>query len=175
MSNTEAALISNPPQPTAQKLGVPAAFHFWDYLDARTASVATVQAKVRKAWKLFRVSQGFGAAGGTANYEHALVGPAGELLKVSSRTVEAAGVVAEEGTLALSMLVLLLEGVYKTDLTAEALRRGLSRAEDLNARWNGELRRWMVRPDARDEFAKWLSPEAQPTHMYPSMQASSGA
>ena len=146
-------------------------FHFWDYLDAKTASVATVQSKVRKGWKLYRVNQGFGAAGGTANYEHALVGPAGELLKASTRTVEAAGVSAETGTLDLSMLVRLFkEGVYKTHLTTEAIRRGLSGAQDLGAHWNWELRRWMVRPEEAANFIAWLEPNAQPTFMYPSLQ-----
>jgi hypothetical protein len=145
-------------------------FHFWDYLDAKTASVAIVQSKARKGWQLQRVSQGFGAAGGTASYSHALVGPAGELLKASTRTVDAAGVAESPDELQFSMQVLLLESVYKTDLTVEAIRRGLSRAEDLNARWNGELRRWMVRPEARADFAKWLPADAQPTHMFPSLQ-----
>jgi len=145
-------------------------FHFWDFTGAKTASVATLQAKARKGWKLFRVSQGFGAAGGTANYEHALVGPARELLKASTRTVEAAGV-PEEGVLVLSMQVLLLPGVYKTDLTREASRRGLARAEDLGAQWNGERRSWMVRPEAAGDFAQWIPAGAQPVHMFPSMSA----
>lgn len=153
-------------------------FHFWDFLDARTASVATVQARARKGWRLYRVSQGFGACGGTASYAHALVSPSGEfgeMLKVSARTVDAAGVAVEKQTLDLSMQVLLLDGVYKTDLTVEATRRGLARAEDLNARWNGELRRWMIRPEARADFSRWLSADAQPSHMFPSLQATAGA
>jgi hypothetical protein len=141
-------------------------FHFCDFLDAKTASTSIVQSKVRNGWKLYRVNQSFGAAGGTASYEHALVGRAGELMKVSARTVASAGVTQEQGVLQLNVLVLLLEGVYKTDLTAEAVRRGLSRAEDLNARWNGELRRWMILPEARAEFAKWLAPNAKPTPMF---------
>lgn len=146
------------------------AFHFWDFTDAKTASVATVQAKARKGWKLFRVSQGVGAAGGTAQYEHALVGPAGELLKVSTRTVGVADVFAEEGVLPLSMNVLLVPGIAKTHLTAEAGRRGLNRAEDLGARWNSERRSWMIRPDAAAGFAQWLPADAAPVHMFPSLE-----
>lgn len=145
--------------------------HFWDFTDAKTASVAAVQAKTRKGWKLLRVSQGFGAAGGTANYEHALVGPQGELLKVSTRTVQAAGVAEDAGELALSMQVVLLPGVVKTHLTVEAYRRGLPCAEDLGARWNGELRSWMVRPSAAAEFPAWVPADAESTHMFPSMLA----
>ncbi|WP_060059910.1 hypothetical protein [Burkholderia ubonensis] len=146
-----------------------ACFHYWDFLDAKHAAPSTVRSKVINGWKLYRVNQGFGAAGGTANYQHALVGPGGELMKVSERTVDAAGVEVEPEVLHLNVLVFLLDGVYKSDLTAEAIRRGLSSADDLNARWNGELRRWMVRPEARAEFAQWLSADAQPTHMFPSM------
>src|SRR5439155_1299637 len=144
--------------------------HFWDYLDAKTASAATVTAKTRKGWKVFRVSQGFGAAGGTANYEHALVGPTGELLKVSTRTVAATEAPVEVAVLPVSMKVLLLPGIVKTHLTAEASRRGLSRAEDLGARWNPELRSWMVRPDAAANFAMWIPAGAQPVHMFPSLE-----
>lgn len=144
-------------------------YHFWDFTDARTASVAAVQGKARKGWKLCRVSQGFGAAGGTANYEHALVGPEGELLKVSTRTAQAAGVAEEAGQLALSMQVVLLPGVVKVHLTVEAHNRGLARAEDLGAKWNGELRSWMVRPSAAADFPAWVPPGAESTHMFPSM------
>jgi hypothetical protein len=145
-------------------------FHFFDFLDAKNASTSTVQAKANRGWKLFKVNHGFGAAGGTANYDHALVGPAGELLKVSERTVEAAGVALEDGVLPLNVLVLLLEGVYKTDLTMEAINRGLSSAEELGTRWNGESRRWMIRPEARANFAKWVPHDAKPTPMFSSMQ-----
>jgi hypothetical protein len=152
-------------------------YHFWDFTDAKTTSLATLQAKSRKGWKLFRVSQGFGAAGGTANYEHALIGPAGEMLKASTRTVDAAGVAEEVSALPLSMDVLLLPGIVKTDLTVGAGRRGLARAraEDLGARWNGEFRSWMVRPSAAAEFANWLPPGAQPTHMFPSLHTATSA
>jgi len=144
-------------------------YHFWDFIDAKTASVATVQGKTRKGWKLYRVSQGFGAAGGTANYEHALVGPAGEMLKASTRTVQAAGLAEEAGRLVLSMQVVLLPGVAKTHLTVEAYSRGLARAEDLGARWNGELRSWMVRPTAAADFPAWVPAGTASTHMFPSM------
>lgn len=144
-------------------------FHFWDYLAAPNASVKTVQAKVRKGWKLCRVSQGFGAAGGAVNYEHALVGPAGELMKLSTRTAEAAGVPIETDVLALSMQVLLLKGVFKTDLAREAIRRGLASSSELEVRWNAELRRWMIRPEAAAEFAQWVPADAVPTHMFPSL------
>jgi len=145
-------------------------FHFFDFLDAKNASTATVQAKVNRGWKLFKVNHGFGAAGGTANYDHALVGPAGELLKVSERTVAAAGVQPERDVLQLNVLVLLLDGVYKTDLTLEAASRGLPRAEDLGTRWNGESRRWMIRPEAHADFSKWVPRDAKPTPMFSSMQ-----
>lgn len=141
-------------------------FHFWDYLDSKTASVATVQAKARKGWKLFRVSQGFGAAGGTASYEHALVGPQCELFKVSTRTVASAGVSVQPDCLQLSMQVLLLEGAVKAQLTHEAYRRGLERFEDLGARWNAERRCWMVRPEAASDFSKWIPDDAVPVPMF---------
>lgn len=144
--------------------------HFWDYSEAKTASVATVQSKSRKGWALYRVNHGFGALAGIANYEHALVGPNGELLKVSTRTVATAGVAEMPEVLALSMLVLLLEGVTKADLTLEASNRGLSRTSDLGAQWNVELRRWMVRPEQAADFAKWLPADAKPTFMFPSIQ-----
>lgn len=150
-------------------------FHFWDFTEASTASVAAVQSKVRKGWRLCRVSQGFGAAGGTANYAHALVGPQGELLKASTRTVDAAGVAVEPGTLELSMQVLLLEGVFKTDLAREAQRRGLASSADLEVRWNVELRRWMIRPERAAEFAQWVPDGATPTHMFPSLEVQAGA
>ena len=146
------------------------AFHFWDFTDAKTASVATAQAKSRKGWKLFRVSQGFGAAGGTAQYEHALVGPEGEIFKVSTRTVAAADVHVDELVLPLSMNVLLLPGIAKTHLTAEAGRRGLNRAEDLGAKWNGERRSWMIRPEAASQFSQWIPADSAPVHMFPSLQ-----
>lgn len=145
--------------------------HFWDYTEAKLASVATAKAKARKGWKLYRVSQGFGACGGTANYEHALVGPAGELLKLSTRTVTAAGIPVEPEVLELSMQVLLLEGVFKTDLTLEAARRGLARAEDLGARWNAERRCWMVRPEAAADFPRWIPAGAAPVPMFPSLES----
>ncbi len=146
--------------------------HFWDFLDCATASVATVQAKARKGWRLCPVSQGFGAAGGTASYHHALVGPAGELLKVSGRTVAAAEVTVHPEALGLNMSVLLLAGVRKDDLVREAASRGLARTEDLGARWNGERRCWMVRPEARESFKQWVAPEAQPVPMFPSLEGS---
>ncbi len=144
--------------------------HFWEFLDCATASVATVQSKARKGWRLCLVSQGFGAAGGTASYHHALVGPAGELLKASGRTVEAAGVPVHPGPLVLSMAVLLLVGVRKDDLAREAANRGLARTEDLGARWNGERRCWMVRPESRESFKQWLASDAQPVPMFPSLE-----
>ena len=147
-------------------------YHFWDYTEAKLASVATVQAKVRKGWKVYKVSQGFGAAAGAANYEHALVGPSGELFKLSTRTAEAAGVSVEPETLPLSMLVHVLVGVFKTDLTLEASLRGLARTEDLGARWNGERRCWMVRPEAAAEFARWIPEGAEPVTMFPSLEQS---
>lgn len=147
--------------------------HFWDFTDAKLASVATAQAKARKGWKLYKVSQGFTACAGVASYEHALVGPAGELLKVSTRTVQAAGVPVEPYELALSMQVLLLKGVFKADLILEVARRGLAHTEDLGARWNGERRCWMVRPESRDQFAAWLSPEDQAVPMFEALPSSS--
>jgi len=139
--------------------------HFWDFLDAKLASVATVETKLRRGWKLYPVSQGFGATGGTANYDHALIGPKGEIFKVSNRTVVAAGVRAEPTVYQLDLNVFTLEGALKVDLQQEALRRGLAEVSDLGARWDSELRRWVVRPDAAASFRKWVSADAQPVSL----------
>lgn len=144
-------------------------YHFWDYTEAKTASVATVRAKVRKGWKLYAVSQGFGAAGGVANYAHALRGPAGELLKLSTRTFSSAGVAVEPEVLPLSMLVVLLTGVFKSDLTLLAIQKGLDRAEDFGVRWNAERRTWMVRPEDATELPRWMTPSLCLVPMFPSL------
>lgn len=140
-------------------------YHFWDFTDAKTISVAALQAKARTGWKLFQVNQGFGAAGGTANYEHALIGPAGEIMKASTRTVFAARVAPEGNRLPLNMQVLLLEGATKAALAVEAAHRQLA-VEDLGARWNGERRRWMIRPDAAGQFEKWVPTGSVPVQMF---------
>lgn len=145
--------------------------HFWDYTHAKSASLSTVQAKARKGWKLHRVSQGFGSAGGAARYEHALVGPEGELLKVSLRTVEAAGLPVEPQVLALDLQVVLLQNVVKTQLFAETVRRGVKGINELGAYWSSEYRSWMARPDAVSNFPVWMFKDQQPVPMFPALQA----
>lgn len=145
--------------------------HFWDYTNAKSASLSTAQAKARKGWKLHKVSQGYGAAGGVASFEYALVGPDGELLKVSTRIVAEAGLSVEPAMLELGMQVVLLENVVKTQLFAETVRRGLKCISELGAYWSAEYRSWMVRPDAVANFPAWMFADQQPVPMFPLLKA----
>ena len=146
--------------------------HFCDYLEAKSASLRTAQAKARKGWTLHKVSQGFGSAGGAASYEYALVGPEGELLKVSTRTVEAAGLPIEPQVLELGMQVVLLENVVKTQLFAETVRRGVKSINELGAYWSPEYFSWMVRPTAVADFPAWMFDDQQLVPMFPTPQDS---
>lgn len=131
--------------------------HAWDLFAAPVASVATVQAKLKKGWALRPLSMPYGAAGGVAEISHALTGPDGELLRVTARTLEQLPGVTVGEQLAIDLRVWALNVPFAEKNQARAA----------GACWMPHLKRWGAHPLRTADVAQWLSDPPEPVSIHP--------
>lgn len=146
--------------------------HFWDYADAKTATAYTAAGKMLKGWKLYAVSQGLCFEDNAYLYQHALVSPHAQLLRLSTRTVQALQVQPEKSLLSLNMLVLPLVGATKPQLLAWAKERGLSHPDELRVKWNADRQCWTIRPQDAKLFPQWVDTHQAPILIWKRLEES---
>lgn len=126
--------------------------HAWDLFKSRAATAANIRAKLKKGWALCALDLPYGACGGTAQYTHALVGPDGELMQVSDRTMGFFDPDFEaKDILSVDTLVLALDVPFEKKDAAKAA----------GATWVPHAKRWCHKPGEEDRFLEWLPKEPE--------------
>ncbi len=118
-------------------------------LNALRLSPDKVRAKLNAGWQWHRMVPGFCAAGGTANYNRALVSPTGEIAYVSDRADGPSGAAAMSALPALEISHQLI------GLTVPFAEKGDAKA--LGAIWIGHKRTWACAPGEEGKFSKWAT------------------